>query len=291
MHPTTFRLSVRVARSATKRAQSGFTLVEIIMVIVIMGVIGAAMAVFMKSPIDAYLDSARRARLTDVADTTLRRMTRDIHSALPNTLRQGSGTNPINGQCIEFIPTKTGGRYRAEVDAAGQGDVLRFDVADSSFDIFGTNSTLPDQSIVPGDMVVIYNLGIPGADAYATLNPNVSAITQVGAGSLPNETKLSINSLQFPLAPGSNRFQIISGTQKIVSYVCRGGNLYRNFNYPYANSCPASGGDLIATNASCTFVYNGSDLQRNALVQIKLALTSGGETVSLYDEVHVDNTP
>jgi MSHA biogenesis protein MshO len=291
MHPTIFRLPARPVRSAAKPAQSGFTLVEMVMVIVIIGVIGAAMAVFIKSPIDAYLDSARRARLTDVADTALRRMTRDIRTALPNSLRQASGSNAINNQCIEFIPTKTGGRYRAEVDATGHGDVLRFDAADSSFDMFGPNRTLPDQSIVAGDLVVIYNLGVPGADAYASLNSNVSAVTQVGAGSLPNETKIGITNLQFPLASGSNRFQIIPGNQKIVSYVCSGGNLYRHFNYAYADSCPTRGGDLIAKDANCTFVYNGSDLQRNALVQIKLALTSGGETVSLYHEVHVSNTP
>ena len=288
MNLTIFRYS---ARSRLKPAQSGFTLVEITMVIVIIGVIGAAITVFMKSPINAYLDSARRARLTDVADTTLRRLTRDIRTALPNSLRQANGSNPVNSQCIEFIPTKTGGRYRAEVDIAGQGDVLRFDVPDSSFDMFGLNSALPDQAIVVGDLVVIYNLGIPGSDAYAASNPNVSTITQVGAGSLLGETKLSINNLQFPLASGGNRFQIIPGNQKIVSYVCREGNLYRNFNYAYANSCPATGGDLIAKDARCEFVYKGSDLQRNALVQIKLALTSGGETVSLYHEVHVDNTP
>lgn len=290
MDPTTFRCPVRSAQTR-KSTQGGFTLIEIIMVIVILGVIGAVLSVFIKSPIDAYLDSARRAGLTDAADTTLRRITRDIRTALPNSLRQASGGNAINNQCIEFIPTKTGGRYRAEVDATGLGDVLRFDVADNSFDMFGSNSLLPDQSIAVGDLVVIYNLGIPGADAYASQNPNVSAITQVSAGSLLNETKISINSLQFPLASGGKRFQVIPGNQKIVSYVCRDGNLYRNFNYAYANSCPATGGDLIAKGASCVFVYSGSDLQRNALVQIKLALTSGGETVSLYHEVHVDNTP
>jgi prepilin-type N-terminal cleavage/methylation domain-containing protein len=72
-------------RTSTQR---GFTLVELIMVIVIMGVIGGMVSVFMKSPIDAYVDSARRAALTDVADTAVRRMARDIRKALPNSLRQ-----------------------------------------------------------------------------------------------------------------------------------------------------------------------------------------------------------
>ena len=42
------------------------------MVIVILGVIGGMVAVFMRGPIDAYFASARRAALTDVADTTVR---------------------------------------------------------------------------------------------------------------------------------------------------------------------------------------------------------------------------
>ena len=226
MDPTTFRCPVRSAQTR-KSTQGGFTLIEIIMVIVILGVIGAVLSVFIKSPIDAYLDSARRAGLTDAADTTLRRITRDIRTALPNSLRQASGGNAINNQCIEFIPTKTGGRYRAEVDATGLGDVLRFDVADNSFDMFGSNSLLPDQSIAVGDLVVIYNLGIPGADAYASQNPNVSAITQVSAGSLLNETKISINSLQFPLASGgSGRFGLMTTRQgRITSLSCVGGSL------------------------------------------------------------------
>lgn len=269
--------------------QRGFTLVEMIMVIVILGVIGSMVAVFMKQPIDAYFDTARRAALTDVADTAVRRMARDIRKALPNSLRQSISPNPANTQCIEFIPTRTGGRYRADVDASGSGDMLNFAAADTSFDMLGANSTLADQAIAAGDLVAVYNLGIPGADAYAGVN--TSTVTAVGAGSLANETKISIASKLFPLASGSNRFHVIPGGEKIVSYVCSGGKLYRNANYAYTSSCPATGGDLLANNVTCSFVYNGSDLQRNAMVQIKINLTSSGETVSLYHEAHVNNTP
>lgn len=255
------------------------------MVIVIMGVIGAIVAVFMKSPIDAYFDSARRAALTDVADTAVRRMARDIRKALPNSIR-----NP-NSQCLEFIPTKTGARYRAEVDASGNGDILDFSMADTSFDMLGANSSLADQAIAVGDVVAVYNLGIPGADAYALVNPNTSTVTNVGAGTLASETKISINARQFPLASGGNRFHVIPRNQNVLAFVCSGDQLRRTVRTFADAACPATGAILASHVGSCRFVYSGSDLQRNALVQLSLAFTQSGETVSLYHEVHVNNTP
>lgn len=256
------------------------------MVIVITGILGAMVAVFIKQPVDAYFASARRAALADVADTAVRRMARDIRKALPNSVRQASN------QCIEFIPTKTGGRYRADVGASG-GDTLNFTASDNSFDFFGLNSDLPaNQQIAPGDVIAVYNLGIPGADAYSA--DNTSAVSAVGAGDLANETKITIAAKQFPLASGSNRFHVIPGSEKIVSFVCSGGKLYRNSNYAFTSSpdCPTSGGAVLAQNvSSCNFVYNGSDLQRNALAQMTINLSDSGETVSLYHEVHVNNTP
>lgn len=257
-----------------------------VMVIVIMGVIGGIVSVFMKSPIDAYFDTARRAALTDVADTAVRRMARDIHKALPNSIR-----NP-NAQCIEFIPTRTGGRYRAEDIVAGDGTSLSFNIADTTFNMLGRNSLLPaDQQIKATDRIVVYNLGIPGSDAYA--GDNWEVVSSVVDGT---ETAITIAGKQFPLASGSNRFHVIPAEETIVSYVCSGGNLYRNINYSYATSCPAPAPGVtpvLANNVnSCTFVYSGSDLQRNGLVQMTMQLKSQtGEAVNLYHEVHVNNTP
>lgn len=269
-----------------RRAQLGFTLVELVMVIVIMGVIGGIVAVFMKSPIDAYFDTARRAALADVADTTLRRVARDIHKALPNSIRVP------NNQCVEFIPTKTGGRYR--VSGAG---ALDFSTQVLSFNMLGSNAVLPvDQQIVSGDLIAVYNLGISGSSAYSADNTYAVSSAPTVAGS-PAETTISFASpgMKFPLPSADNRFHVIPGTEKVVSYVCSGGNLYRNANYAYASSCPAptpGATPVIATNVgACNFVYNGSDLQRNGLVQLSITFANSGESVSQYHEVHVNNTP
>ena len=273
--------------------QSGFTLVELIMVIVIMGVIGGAVAVFMKSPIDAYFDTARRAGIADVADTTVRRMARDIRKALPNSIRL-SGT-----QCIEFIPTRTGGRYRIEDITAGDESSLKFTAADESFNMLGLNSALPaDQQIRASggvnDVIAVYNLGITGVDAYA--GNNTAAITGVNVSPLvATETEIQMvgNVTKFPLTSGSNRFHVIPGDEKIVSYICSGGKLYRNANYAYSPSCPAPSATttpVIAAEATCNFAYSAADI-RNGLVQLSLTFSSLGESVSIYHEVHVNNTP
>jgi MSHA biogenesis protein MshO len=287
---------------AARQPQRGFTLIELIMVIVIMGVIGGMVSVFMKSPIDAYFDSARRAALTDVADTVVRRMARDLQRALPNSIR--NPTSDPNYQCLEFIPTKTGGRYRSATDGSGADDILDFSTADSSFNMLGLNSALPtDQQIVGTDVIAIYNLGIFGSDAYTGVNTAVVLSTSEGAPTLANETKITLTppGKQFPLASGSNRFQVIPHDEKIVSFVCpttTPGNLVRNTNYTYpasidaTTSCPTSGA-VLAQNVTCTLVYSGSDLQRNALVSMVLKIndSSNGESVSLQHEVHVSNTP
>lgn len=272
-----------------RRTHHGFTLIELVMVIVILGVIGGMVSVFMKRPIDAYFDTARRAALADVADTTLRRMARDIHKALPNSIQVP------NNQCVEFIPTKTGGRYRVEDKTAGDGTGLNFSATDASFNMLGSNSGRPaDQQIAQGDLVAVYNLGIAGSNAYNGDNTTTVNGTPTESGT-PAETTIPLAGKQFPLPSGSNRFHVIPGTEKVVSYICSGNRLYRNANYAYSSSCPTptpGTTPVIATNVgSCNFVYNGSDLQRNGLVQMTISFTNSGETVTQYHEIHVNNTP
>lgn len=276
------------ARPVIRREQ-GFTLVEMVMVVIVLGIIGAMVSVFMRAPVDAYFDTARRAALTDVADTALRRMARDIHKALPNSIRNPSAS------CIEFIPTRIGGRYRVMDSVPGDGTALDFSVADTRFNMLGSNSALPaDQQIRAGDRVVVYNLGIPGADAYAVPVENWSTVASVVDGA---ETAITIAARRFPLASPNHRFHVVPVEEPVVSYICSGGVLYRNSGYSYATSCPApipGTTPVMATGVgACNLSYAGADLQRNALVQMTLQLNNatGTERVNLYHEVHVNNTP
>ena len=82
-------------RAAMHARQAGFTLLEAVLVIVLTGVVAAMVAVFIRAPITAYVDQARRGELTDAADTALRRLSRELQRALPNPLlskRRGIAT-------------------------------------------------------------------------------------------------------------------------------------------------------------------------------------------------------
>src|SRR5487761_2390867 len=104
--------------NAHLKSQCGFTLVEMIVVIVITGIIGGMVAIFIRAPVQGYVDSARRAEMTDIADTALRRLGRDLRTAVPNSVRVPV---PAGSTYVEFMPTKDGGRYRVSATGGGGG--------------------------------------------------------------------------------------------------------------------------------------------------------------------------
>lgn len=282
------------------RRHAGFTLIEAIMVIVITGILAGAVAVFITKPVEGYIDSVRRAELTDAADVALRRITRDVRLALPNSLRQTSATS------VEFIMTKAGGRYRDPADGSTGGDFLSFtDTADVSFNVLGAPPANP--AIAANDYVVVYNLGAgyDPANAYlrdtaqcdatpASPGCNIARVSGIAG----NVLTLDANPFAFqspPLPSPDARFQVVGQNDKVVRYTCSANVLTRhsgcNFNNTSAGCTAAVLAGSAATTAACSIDYTSSATGRNGLLYIELTLTSGGESVTLFQQIHVDNTP
>ena len=282
------------------RFQAGVTLVEMIVAIVVLGVLVAITSMFVRTQIESYLDVARRAELADVADASMRRVMRELQSALPNSPRTPTAA------CVEFIPTKTGGRYRSESTGSAGSDELRFDAADTSFNMYGPLSTLASQQIQAGDLVAVYNLGITGADAFNQDNTSRVSAAPVWNASA-QETAISIDSKLFPLPSPNGRFQVIPGGEQVVAFVCAGvgvsasgdgtGTLFRyarSLPYPAPVACPIPpvATPAMLTNVSnCSFSYSPGVGQRNGLVTVTLETRRAGETVRLSYQVNVANTP
>jgi MSHA biogenesis protein MshO len=294
------------------RTAAGFTLIEMIMVIVITGVIAGMVAVFIKAPVDSYFDASRRAELTDLADTTVRRMARDLRLALPNSVR-----HPADGstQCLEFMPTKIGGRYRAVPTNSGTGDALDFTATDDKFDMLWLNSSLPaGDRIVAGDVVAVYNDGSGSGNAYG--GSNAVAVAGVAEpGGTAGTTEISFvgtgastpfNRKQLPADSPSHRFQVIPAGEHVVAYACSGGTLYRyrrtlSGSWAQPANCAAmtsgaTAATLVGSLGACSIKYEppgsaSGATGRFGIVAISLEISQSGEAVKLYHQVRVDNTP
>lgn len=283
-----------------RRPAGGFTLVELIMVMVITGIIAGVVAVFVASPVTAYFDTARRAELTENADSALRRIARDLRTALPNSVRVVAvGTVTY----LEFIPTVGGGRYRQYPTAAGGGNALDFSGADDGFDVLG-----PVPVYAKGNGIVLFNLGAGSAsDAYAGNNRSTLTSSNSDAAlfspDAPPHT-MSFAAIQFPAPSPSARFHVVTAP---VTYACApnsgapgAGTLNRYMNYGYAagQPTPPEGTPqlLVGNVAECEFDYDedaGSSgvHARSALITLRLRLEQGGESSRLVHQVQVVNAP
>lgn len=287
---------------------AGFTLIEIIMVMVIIGVIAGMVAVFVAKPVQGYVDSVRRAELTDAADVALRRLTRDVRLALPNSLRvmESDGATTNSGTCstanyicyIEFIMTSGGGRYRDPADGSTSGNFLSFtDTSIKTFDVLGAMPSSP--AMAAGDFIVVYNLGAgySPADAYSGGNR-----AQIDVGGISGNT-VTLSSNPFasqspPLPSPNSRFQVVPGGTQAITYACPttvAGSLsrYANYGFNSTQSIPGGTPSTLATRATCTVDYTSAATGRNGLLYIQLTLTDtpSGESVTLFQQIHVDNAP
>jgi MSHA biogenesis protein MshO len=289
------------------RRISGFTLVELVMVIMVTGIIAASVTVFLKPAIDSYVDTRRRGDLTDMADTAVRRISQDIRSAVPNSVRSPSD------QCFELLPTSSGGKYRAAPDtlwdAANPANLSAYvdtSAPTQKFDVLSPLATLPAN----GDWVVIDNQNTN--DAYAGTNRaaftiGVSPHVSVGTARISFASPYP----QFPTGYDGGRFVVVpdNGGKQAVVYVCAGadgtvdsqgngkGTMYR-VTRAFATTlaaCPATAGEpILTTNVKkCTFTYNPNEgaTQQSGFVWMEIELSSSNESVALAHGVHVDNVP
>ena len=271
----------------------GVTLVELVVTIALLGVLAAVASVYLVPALESYFATQRRAGITDLADTALRRMARDIRLALPNSARV-DGT----GRYLEILLTRNGGRYRDAESATPSGEeVLSFSAPDSVFDTLGALPTAGDQQVQANDYVVIHNLGIAGANAYDTTaaQPNIAQIAAFGAGALAGENRVTLAAAtQFPLESPGRRFFVVAGP---VTYACVGTQLVRWSGYaiqaaqPTAAPAGATQAVLADDVSACQLQYTALPLVSRGLVALRLGLTRGGETVTLYYEAHVNNVP
>ena len=286
-------------------SRAGFTLVELIVVIVLTGILAGGMVMYFKPAIENYLAVQRRSTLSNLADGAVRTINTEIRTAVPNSIRLIGGD-----QCVEFVPTSDGGRYRMGPDTvndalpgATPSAFIDTSTAVTQFDVLSQFTSRP----VVGDHVVIGNQ--TAGDVYAGSNRAlISAVGDAPAGLGTLRITLAA-AQQFPIGYDGGRFVIVPKAKEAVIYRCVDvgidsatgtgkGTLVRYSRYGFnpAGICPPAGmvtSTLATKVSSCSFTYNPNEgaTQQSGYLQVQLGLSQNSETATLSFGSHVDNMP
>ncbi|MFK7896064.1 MAG: type II secretion system protein J [Myxococcota bacterium] len=292
--------------------RAGFTLIELVVVIALVGILSVGLAEILRNPMQGYIAVSRRAELVALADLTLNRMTRDLRRALPNSIRVAGG-----GQVLELLHTVDGARYRADPginDPGGAGeedhtaatDWLSFG-GDTRFNILGRFQNLgvsPGSALPGGTRLAIYPTGTSvWSDAALGSNPGTitPSTTLITLNDDSDEDQLQLGvAHRFPLASPSQRAYLVDTP---VTYLCDSSTetLWRIDGYAAAAAqptaraaAPLSAGTQARTTdlvEQCVFDYSPGTPSRSGLVTLEIVLEQEGERVRLLQQVQVFNAP
>jgi MSHA biogenesis protein MshO len=262
---------------AGTRRIDGFTLVELVVVIAVMGILSIGAVAFITDASDGYASTVRRTELGSTMRLAAERMTRELRNALPNSVR-------VSGNCIEFVPTEGGSSYLN----------LPVSIAATGFDVVA-----PIDPSMNGARIAVFP-DSPGA-VYALTEPGVvSPPANFAPPDANNVVRVTLTAgHRFPVESPERRFYLLRAP---VSYCLDQNRLWRYQNYGFVPAQPnvaalpttMPGRSLIGEDLSASappFTFAGATLARNAEVGIDLEFRDGADALRIHHVVQLRNVP
>ncbi len=267
--------------------QAGFTLMELIIVIVLLGIIGALGAEFISQAFKGFFDTEVRLEMYEEGKAAMVRMEREIHIAVPNAVQE-----PFDS------------------DADSVDDIISFGMIDerAMIPIFGQYTqehptgtpTITDRTtaLPVNTLVSIYNT------EWAIFNngSRTYRVTAVNGNTMTLERNIGPSSpynRYYAVRPQAVRFQVIGTTLFRSTATVTANGAVGAFGNPHPlaqNVHPAIDPDPLKippNNKLPYFTYEPGTSTRNSLVIIHFAIQrpETGETVNFHKEVQVRNVP
>ena len=259
-----------------KRARSrGFTLLEMVAVIVLLGVLAAGIGSFIKVGSQIYLDTSNREQLVASARFAVERLNREIRTALPNSVRV---TLSGGRQCLEYTPSVTSAVY------------LDIPVAPETASDQVSIARLFDESLFNDSLrVAVYPLNPD--DVYTNNNKLYDIKSGSSLNTVGDQSSITLSSaVTFAADSPTRRIFLIGGA---VAYCVENAALWRHTGYGYTNLQPDNAGVLMAkyVASSAPFHVNEASHLRNATVTATLTFARDGDSMTFNTEVQIPNVP
>lgn len=265
-----------------KSHSSGFTLIELIMVIVVLGIVAIATTRYLGLGAQMYADAAGRDKLLSQSRFAVERITRELRNVVPNSVRTW---NDGSRQCIEFAPLLQAGRYESNLVSP-----VRLFSAVSWSGLVAHPAAL--MTVYPVNAATdIYQQQRVASTLGLTLDGTDNRIMNVAfsfSGANPNSPSQRMYFMTAPVVycvedSELRRYQRSSITSSTASNDLPGHVLM------------AEGIDTAfysSSGASPFSFENSVVLTRNAVVHIRLAFRSDfNDTLVFNQEIHIPNVP
>ncbi|VAX08158.1 hypothetical protein MNBD_GAMMA25-440 [hydrothermal vent metagenome] len=287
----------RITNSPTygNNRQRGFTLIELVVAIVLLGIVGSIVAVFLSNTLEGYSSLNRRDTLQASLRMAVERISRELRHALPNSVctDDGSGCNNA-GSIVYFIRTVDAGKYQTQSGNYSSGQTRAplpvSPTSSSRFDVLSGSSLNASN----GQWIVVYNTD--NSDIYnsGSRRRQISSLsTKDTDGAAPDDVSVVqfASSVNFPTHSPSRRFHVIENNA--VIFYLQGTDLYRaQSDFSSASTATPGTENLLLENVSaCTFTYVPGSLLRSGLLRINISVNNGTETLQMIHEAQVYNAP
>ncbi len=270
----------------TKR-QSAFTMIELVIVIVLLGLLSISFSKILSSSVSNYIDAKDRNHHSQLAKWAIEVISRSVREALPQSIR----SNNVGVQhCVEFMEILNATSYFnfPETGIIGSFNIVTFDLVFQA-----------------GQSVAIMPIDAPSVYAGNGINGVVSPVTSIAASGL-NQSLITLTvATDFTQRSPQNRVYILTTP---TSYCLNDSNgqltRFTNYGIQTNQSFPPAGGtsELISEDFwanGTVFDYQTGTLQRSGLLQIdfliqdRVRYSSGGseEAFQVFHEVHIRNVP
>jgi MSHA biogenesis protein MshO len=280
----------------------GFTLIELITVIIVLGIVSVGIAGFLRNGFQIYADATERQQILSESRFVVERLNRELRMAIPNSARV---INDLNSeiQCLEFVPAEWVSFYttlpvlpststQARIVELAGNSLFSWQVGDYAFVYPTANQDIYDGSQQKRRSVLACSDAI---DADGDGNPDGDGDCST-ADSTSHTAELTLSGAFADESPASRMYF----GRKSISFCARNGGIYRHEgSINSVQTLYTSGGDLmaehvqndLADNNELPFAVSNAVLNRNGLVHVLLAFELNDEQMNYSIEAHIPNVP